>query len=306
MATEEQTFYNVSMGMSGDVGDESRGAQLLTITNRKVTKLSFPVTKINSPTGDVTMTIRLVSDDSILNSKVWGDASTIPAFPTVTWIKATFTTPVIINASVRICLEFSGGDAGTNQVALYYQSTDVKASENRSRYVNGTGWVGASSDDQAYIYTHEKGGGAGGGIFPVDDVARVSSIRHIVRPGFFRMQVGLGDLGFDIDIAEATVRKELDTSKEPEQIPPAPSTQRPVISPDIEPGTVPDPTVPAAPAPTPLPQFPLPTDTLEKVMERIRLSREHTRLRKIWIKSGSAEDKAAMDAALKRWQAAPR
>jgi len=47
---------------------------------------------------------------------------------------------------------------------------------------------------------------------PTDAVARVSSIRHICRPGFCRMQVGLGDLGFDVDVAEATVRKALDTA----------------------------------------------------------------------------------------------
>ena len=47
-------------------------------------------------------------------------------------------------------------------------------------------------------------------VFPIDDVMRASSIRHIFRPGFFRMQVGLGDLGFDVDVAEATVRSELE------------------------------------------------------------------------------------------------
>lgn len=55
-------------------------------------------------------------------------------------------------------------------------------------------------------------------VYPSDSVARVSSIRHICRSGFYRMQVGLGDLGFDIDVAEATVRKALDTAKETEPI----------------------------------------------------------------------------------------
>jgi len=50
--------------------------------------------------------------------------------------------------------------------------------------------------------------------YPSDSMARVSSIRHIFRPGFYRMQVGLGDIGLDIDVAEATVRKALDTAKE--------------------------------------------------------------------------------------------
>jgi len=56
-------------------------------------------------------------------------------------------------------------------------------------------------------------------LYPSDTMARVSSIRHICRPGFYRMQVGLGDLGFDIDVAEATVRKALDTAEEPPTAP---------------------------------------------------------------------------------------
>jgi len=70
----------------------------------------------------------------------------------------------------------------------------------------------------AYLYEPEKGSDYGPILelgtspkqYPSSAMARVSSIRHIFRPGMFRMQVGLGDLGLDIDIAEATVRKELD------------------------------------------------------------------------------------------------
>jgi len=65
-----------------------------------------------------------------------------------------------------------------------------------------------------------NGSGYTGSKYPSDTIARVSSIRHIFRPGMFRMQVGLGDLGLDIDVAEATVRKELDTAKETEEAPP--------------------------------------------------------------------------------------
>jgi len=53
--------------------------------------------------------------------------------------------------------------------------------------------------------------------YPIETIVRVSSIRHICRPGFNRMQVGLGDLGFDIDMAETTLRKALDTTTEAER-----------------------------------------------------------------------------------------
>lgn len=53
--------------------------------------------------------------------------------------------------------------------------------------------------------------------YPSDSMARVSSIRHIYRPGFYRMQLGLGDIGLDIDVAEATVREALDTAEDTEE-----------------------------------------------------------------------------------------
>jgi len=71
------------------------------------------------------------------------------------------------------------------------------------------------------------------GTYPIIDpgtlagLTRVSSIRHIFRPGFFRMQVGLGDLGFDVDVAETAVRRELDTAK-PAEPAVSPATGRPL------------------------------------------------------------------------------
>ncbi len=57
-----------------------------------------------------------------------------------------------------------------------------------------------------------------GEIFPGDAVARVSSIRHIFRPGFFRMQAALGDLGLDVDIAEANLRNTITEASITEEI----------------------------------------------------------------------------------------
>ncbi|MCK4414908.1 MAG: hypothetical protein KAY32_15345 [Candidatus Eisenbacteria sp.] len=113
-------------------------------------------------------------------------------------------------------------------------------------------------------------GTSGSGIsFPVDDVARVSSIRHICTPGSCRMQIGLGDLGFDVDVAEATVRKALDTAKELQPIEPVipqptfPPTPLPLAP---TPGSVPTPPSPEPPPPTPK----------EKIIERILTGRGPT------------------------------
>lgn len=55
--------------------------------------------------------------------------------------------------------------------------------------------------------------------YPSDAMARVSSIRRIFRPGLYRMEVALGDLGFDWDVAEAAMKKITGAVKEPE-VPP--------------------------------------------------------------------------------------
>ena len=69
--------------------------------------------------------------------------------------------------------------------------------------------------------------GLGAAVYPTVSTSRVSSVRHIFRPGFFRMQVALGELGFDVDVAEATVRKTLDTAEEIADTPSEPVVGQP-------------------------------------------------------------------------------
>jgi len=55
--------------------------------------------------------------------------------------------------------------------------------------------------------------------YPTNALTRVTGIRHIYRPGLFRMILSLGDVSNTIEIAEHTVRKELEI---PEQRTPGP------------------------------------------------------------------------------------
>lgn len=147
--------------------------------------------------------------------------------------------------------------------------------------VSGTTPTWASGHEVTVLnaYFAEQGGGnrprlviTYTGIYPTPgsgDLAgltRVSSIRHIFRPGFFKMQAGLGDLGFDIDVAEASIRRILDTAEEIVPEPPYPPEEPPVVGgpyevapggigrPPFEPPTPPPPTAPAVPgAPEPTP-----------------------------------------------------
>ena len=207
MGTEEQTqavHHSVTYG-----GNE--WGQRLTIDNRVISKLSLKLEKTGSPTGALWYRIRRVSDGSAVVSKQL-DAADVPV--SVDWMEATFDTPTLFNEEVRIMVGLIGGDV-SNCVKVYSSyPDDVKADE----YITFRSAAGAYTDytswDFTYIYTYVLSQEHGGGLYPVDDMSRVSSNRHIFRPGLFAMQVGLGDLGFDVDVAETAVRVALDTTKE--------------------------------------------------------------------------------------------
>ncbi len=151
MATEEQT--NTGITLASISSGNPRAGQRLTVSSRIISKLSFHLLKNSSPTGDVTFTIRKVSDDSVIASKVWGDAS---ALPTVrAWKEATFVTPVLIDEEVRILVEFSGG-GGSDYVGISGTLTDVKAGESFTTFTTfWTDFDGGGTDyDSAYIYTY--------------------------------------------------------------------------------------------------------------------------------------------------------
>lgn len=151
MATEEQTQENGwSACLRGDT--QTRGGQRLTISNRRVTKLGFLAYKVGSPTGDLTFTIRRVSNDSIIVSKVWGDLSSLGAYPGV-YEEVVFDNPVTINEEVRILGEVSTGDAD-NRGALAGYSTNVKDDEHATLYTDS--WIDSSPSDLYYIYTYMK------------------------------------------------------------------------------------------------------------------------------------------------------
>ena len=147
MATEEQTAYNATRVLYSGVAH--RAGQRLTIPNRVVSKLSFPIYRYGSPTGNVTFTIRSNKDDSVLVSKVLGDASTLET--SVTWEEATFATPANIDEEVSMLFEFSGGDS-SNYVCYRIQNTDVKESEFYILYLSS--YTNYTIQDSAYIYTY--------------------------------------------------------------------------------------------------------------------------------------------------------
>ncbi|MBA7588608.1 hypothetical protein ES708_30671 [subsurface metagenome] len=146
--TEEQTETQTDWGMRA--GADTRAGQRLTIPNRKVIKLGFWLKKTNLPTGDVNLTIRKVSDDSLICSKVWGDAADLPTERT--YKEKEFDTSILINEEVRISAEFIGGDA-QNQVGVALKLSDVKPGECFT-YYKSPDWTEGEGYDCAYRYKY--------------------------------------------------------------------------------------------------------------------------------------------------------
>ena len=156
MPTESQLDTGIHMVSLG-FGDGMRAGQRLTIPNRTVTKLSFYLAKTGSPNGNVTFAIRKVSDDSLIASKVWGNANTLPTDPA--WKEVTLDAPVLINEEVRIYQEYDA-TALPNGIKAYATVTDVKAGENWCDWNFVDDWrdfgSGGTNYDAPYIYTYEE------------------------------------------------------------------------------------------------------------------------------------------------------
>ena len=157
MAVEQQ-LSGISIQVLGGTGPFRTG-QKLTISNRTVSKLAFEISEdfIGSPVGDIILTIRKVSNDSVMATKVWGDASALSGGRE--WIEVTFDSAVFVNEEVRILCEYYGVDTN-NRFKTRYSNSDVKASENFTRWITNysqdmAGW------DCIYKYTYVAGGAPG-------------------------------------------------------------------------------------------------------------------------------------------------
>ena len=159
MATEEQTAGSGSIYVYGPTY-RIRVGQRLVIANRQVTKLSLKLRKVGSPTGDITLTVRRVSNDSIILSKVWGNITGLGTG--YSWPEVTFDTPAVVNEEVRILAEFSGGDAD-NRMELQTNIGDIKPDEYLTHYRDSI-WQALATQESTYIYTYaELAVAAGGG-----------------------------------------------------------------------------------------------------------------------------------------------
>ncbi|GAI59212.1 unnamed protein product [marine sediment metagenome] len=115
-----------------------------------------------------------MSDDSLISSKVWGDAADLTT--ELTYKEVEFDSPQVINEEVRISGEFSGGST-THQVNVGRKIGDVKPNEFFSVYQTPT-WTDYESYDCAYRYTFYDWTYGGGGIDWENSTKGLLHVRH--------------------------------------------------------------------------------------------------------------------------------
>ncbi len=124
--TEEQTTHtgNNSTFLYG--ADHSLGGVALTVPNRTITKLSFRLSKVGTPGGNVTFKISQDAGGSVLESK------TIPtsdiAAGSWAWYEVTFDSAQLVDERVWLTCEYSSGDL-SNCINFAYNALAVKPDE---------------------------------------------------------------------------------------------------------------------------------------------------------------------------------
>ncbi len=153
---EEQTLSNGAQDFLGPPHADLRlrQGQKLTIAGRTVSKLAFTLIRLGTVSGDISFTIRKVSNGDVIVTKVLGDASAIAT--SATQYEVTFDTPVAINEEVRIVAEWPTATYSSgNSISFRRQASNVKAGEGYCHYHNGA-WVDTLVDlwDATYKYTY--------------------------------------------------------------------------------------------------------------------------------------------------------
>ncbi|MBA7519770.1 hypothetical protein ES705_11864 [subsurface metagenome] len=147
---EEQPLYD---GVIFVLPTRNRAGQRLIITKRSLTTLAFVLERYGGGwTTDISFTIRRVSDDSIIATKVWGLEASVPTVPT--WLEVAFPTPIPINEEARITVDWPDARySASNNLRFHFKTSDVKPDEIMTWYQDGY-WYEPYPWDAAYRYRY--------------------------------------------------------------------------------------------------------------------------------------------------------
>jgi len=149
-----QEATNANSDLSADGTDVQRmGERFYGFPTSVINQVDVYIRKVSSPTGTASLTVRKVSDDSLVGTVGTLDVSTL----TTSFAWKTFnSTPVVTaNESIRISLEYSGGST-VNYVEFSQQTTDVYAGGNLSYYAGG--WTNVSTSDATFRVYYDTSG----------------------------------------------------------------------------------------------------------------------------------------------------
>jgi len=158
---EDYTSYGHTSDNYLDNTYKRRG-QHVTLSDVNLIALSFRLHKINSPTGNVTYTIRNATDDSVLWSEVLCDASALAG--SFTWYEIELDSPFNVNSDVRIAVEYTNGNA-TDKVNTGHYDTDIGPGC-YTNYISS--WADTSSREMEFKYTYEASGSYSTGAYDYD------------------------------------------------------------------------------------------------------------------------------------------
>lgn len=133
----------------------SRVGQRLTLDDTEVLAIGYRVSRVGSPTGNVTLSIRDSATDAVIWAQVWGDASALPDANNSTYLIIDITPSLKVTGDVRICVEYYGGNE-IDYVQAGYYSGDKITGEWYTNYVNYatdvTGWHNIGEVEEAAYY----------------------------------------------------------------------------------------------------------------------------------------------------------
>ena len=216
--SEEDTAISVEIADTDSVGSDTGNVQIEKGSwfRIKWEESGIPDNKTSPQfgfTAEVTRVESTVSIDKIVESTAYGNVTVIGDGSTCSvrgfcYKEATSGDPNIFDDSWEVDGgdEEADGEFATGEFSLALPLEAGKLYRVRAFAVNDTA-LAYSTTRAAYFE------------YPSDAVARVSSIRRIYRPGLYRMELGLGDLGFDVDVSEAAIKRVPDEVSEPEVLP---------------------------------------------------------------------------------------
>lgn len=133
----------------------SRLGQRLTMDDAEVLAIGYRVSRVGSPTGNVTLSIRNSDTGEIIFSKVWGDAGTLPDANNSTYLIIGIAPSIKVTGDVRLCVEYYGGNEIDYCQAGYYAGDRITG-QWYINYVNyatdATGWHDIGEAEEAAYY----------------------------------------------------------------------------------------------------------------------------------------------------------